>query len=782
MNREAETIGVDHAIERSFGATEERHRVLVGSLFASPLSIVISNTIGILVVYFTWTITGRRHFAVLAALGLTVLLGRMVTLLRYHRADHSADTVARNRRWNLEFQAGATLFALVQGLCCFASLAYADDFAAQLVNVIAVTAFSSGYVARNAGTPGFVFLQLLVMCVPMMLGLLWSDHVYYDGIALFIVLYMMTNLVITQSLNKNIRALAEATLKARSNAAAAKKNADQAAIALHAMTHGLALYDRALQLELENDRHLEMFGIGTGTSGPGLDDLLSAASANGNLSAPDAQKIGLLVAKTMRTRCATSFETANPDGRTFALHIEPTEDGGVLLLTEDATADKQVLDQIETLARKDGLTGLANRYELDRRLEGMAGDLADGTSVAVLYMDVDNFKDINDSLGHSIGDIVLIAVASRIRSVIRASDLVARFGGDEFVVVMEGVAPDDALESASRILAALDEPIDAAGHELTVCASFGIATGPQHGLDGTQLLSAADLALYEAKSAGRGKVAVYNSTMAAGFRRRMELSTEMRAALASDQFKLHYQPIIEIESGHIVSVEALIRWNHPDKGSVPPAEFIPLAERSGFISEIGDWVIRRACRDLVLLPADISVAVNVSSVQFHDPDRLVRVVEEALRDAGADGNRLEMELTETVLVEDRDKTRRTMQRLRNLGLRFGLDDFGTGYSSIGYLASYPFDKVKIDRSFAENIDSDMACRSVMEMVQHLANRLGFVVVAEGIESPYQLTAINEIGIVQGQGFLFGRALPVEELRARIAPGPHLAAVSDVVNG
>ncbi|MEX6508738.1 putative bifunctional diguanylate cyclase/phosphodiesterase [Jiella sp. M17.18] len=751
---------------------EERRRFLIASLFASPPSVIISNAVGVLVAFFTWEITGESVFLLLSGLSALVLVGRTATLWRYARIDHAQEDMARLKRWDAEFHLGATSFALLQGLCCFFALEGGSSSAAELLNVIAAIAFASGYVARNAGRPTFVFLQMACLCLPLGVGLALSPRPHYSQIAVFIVLYVLTNIAIVFSLNRNIRALADSMLEARRNAAAAKKVAGQADVALRAMTHGLAMYDGSLALELANERHREIYGADAQDAAPGLLDLMTLAAERGLVTPRDACRVKDLLSGPVAANLPTSLESTGTDGRTFVLRLEPTDGGGVLLVTQDATVEKRALLQIETMARRDRLTGLSNRHELDRRLDALAAEFAAGSSAALIHVDIDNFKNINDTLGHTLGDKVLIAVASRIDELAASADLVARFGGDEFVVVMSGAGVEEAVECGRRILEAMQTPVRADDHTINVRASIGIAAGPDHASNGAQLLAAADLALYEAKGAGRGRVTVFRKEMAASFRRRAELESDMRTALTDDQFDLNYQPIIDLSTGRITAVEALIRWHHPTKGPVSPAEFIPLAERNGLVSDIGDWVIRRACRDLATLPRDVTCAVNVSSVQFADPDRLVAVVRRSLEEHGQQGDRLELELTETVLIEDQEDTRRAMDDLRRLGVRFALDDFGTGYSSIGYLASFQFDKVKIDRSFVERVIDDVACRSVMELVQLLSLQLKFRVVAEGIETAEQLAAVSGIGIALGQGYLFGAALKLPDLIELIRVTPN----------
>nr|WP_245396657.1 EAL domain-containing protein [Jiella sonneratiae] len=535
------------------------------------------------------------------------------------------------------------------------------------------------------------------------------------------------------------------------------------------MTHGLVTFDDELSLELQNDRHGELFGIKGDPSARSLDGMLTAAVRSRRLSRSDATLIRQDVARTLRQKIMSVRELAAPGGKTLLVHVEPTEASGVLIVTEDISERKQTQQKIETLARTDPLTGLANRHELDRMLESIGPGFREGIgSVAILYIDLDDFKTVNDSLGHGTGDKVLVAIAERIRSAFRVSDFLARFGGDEFVAIIPSADGETGLAAADRLMQALAPPVIVGDRKFQISASIGIAVGPSHGPDGTSLMTAADLALYESKSSGKSRACLFRPEMAASFRRRTELEGEMREGLAAGQFELAYQPIVEITSGKVVAVEALLRWNHPSMGRVSPAEFIPIAERSDLISDLGEWVFARAAADARRLPAGVSISVNVSPMQFRQPGRLVAAIRAIMEREKVSPGRLEVEVTESVLIDDSRQTLETMAELRAMGLRFSLDDFGTGYASIGYLATYSFDKVKIDRSFASVIGDNDAARSVVELVQHLADRIGFTVVAEGLEDDAQVKAIAATGIPLAQGYFFSKPEAIETLVARLA--------------
>jgi diguanylate cyclase (GGDEF)-like protein len=430
------------------------------------------------------------------------------------------------------------------------------------------------------------------------------------------------------------------------------------------------------------------------------------------------------------------------------------------MTTEDATARRVLAAQFERMARYDSLTGLANRFTFGRALSEACA--ASGTEqAALLYIDLDNFKNINDSLGHEAGDKLLIQIADRLRAIAGPRDLVARFGGDEFVW-LHFVGDASVADCGSTIIDVVSKPVEIDGSTLYVTTSVGVARIPEHGKDAADILRAADIALYAAKAAGRNKSVAFETGMEDKLRERREIENDLREACQKGTLALYYQPIVELPSGRVTSCEALMRWAHPVKGMIAPDVFIPIAEQTGLIVEMGDWALRQACQDAANWPTHIAVAVNVSAVQFKDPARLIDSVMNALRISGLAPERLELEVTESLLIEDQQTTLKALRALRKLGVRFSLDDFGIGYSSLAYLAQYPFAKVKIDRSFAKDITRSGPSRSIIETVCRLASDLGLSVVVEGIETEAQQREAEKLGSQNAQRYLFGKPLPVRQ--------------------
>ena len=389
------------------------------------------------------------------------------------------------------------------------------------------------------------------------------------------------------------------------------------------------------------------------------------------------------------------------DGRTFAVNHRPMTDGGWVAIHQDITAQKRAEAQITYMARHDGLTGLANRAVLLEKIEeAIARQRRYGRRFTIFMLDLDLFKMVNDSLGHPVGDELLKMVARRLSACIRETDTVARLGGDEFAILTPaGVGQRDAaVVTAGRLLEAVAAPYELDGHQLNIGTSIGIALAPDHGAEVDQLMKNADLALYKAKTEGRDAFRFFEDAMGVEARSRRAYQIELRNALANDEFELHYQPIIDNNARTTASIEALIRWRHPQRGMISPADFIQLAEETGLINPIGDWVLRRACKDAARWPAPTKVSINLSAVQFRKICP-VDQLRDALDQSGLPPERLELEITESVLLHGSSENVETLHKLRRMGISIVLDDFGTGYSSLSYLRMFPFDKIKIDRSF-----------------------------------------------------------------------------------
>nr|WP_249817639.1 EAL domain-containing protein [Bradyrhizobium sp. 147] len=418
---------------------------------------------------------------------------------------------------------------------------------------------------------------------------------------------------------------------------------------------------------------------------------------------------------------------------------------------------------MQHLAHHDTLTGLPNRVLFAIELKRALARTSRGEKAALLYLDLDHFKRVNDTLGHSRGDELLRQAADRLRHCVRDTDVIARLGGDEFAVVQTLLCrPADAAALATRMKEALKPPFLLGNQEVAVAVSIGIAIAPEDAADPEQLLKNADLALYAAKAGGRGAYHFYEEALDARLKVRHQVEADLRLALAEEQFELYYQPIVDLKSGEVTCCEALLRWHHPVRGMVSPLEFIPVAEECGLIGALGQWALRQACMAAASWPYGISVAVNLSSSQVR-PDTLVLQVAAALAASGLAPDRLELEVTESVLMQDTSDTLVTLHHLRQLGVRIAMDDFGTGYSSLSYLRTFPFDKIKIDKSFIDHISDKDDCVAIVQAVTMMAQRLSMTTVAEGVETDAQRLKLTELGCTEMQGYLISRPRPAKEL-------------------
>jgi diguanylate cyclase (GGDEF)-like protein len=438
-------------------------------------------------------------------------------------------------------------------------------------------------------------------------------------------------------------------------------------------------------------------------------------------------------------------------------------DGGTVSTHQDITEQRRSEAKIAHMAHHDALTGLPNRRLLDERLEQAVAHAKRGEIVATHLLDLDYFKNVNDTLGHPVGDKLLRMVADRLRRLVQEGETVARMGGDEFAIVQVQVAqPSDATALAQRVIEAVSEPYEIDGHQVVVGASVGISVSVTDGPSSDLLLRNADLALYRAKSGGRGTLRFFEPEMDAQMQTRRLMESDLRKALVGHEFEVHYQPIVNLQSNEISAFEALIRWQHSERGMVSPAAFIPLAEEIGLIVPIGEWVLRTACSAAARWPDHTKICVNLSPVQFRSRG-LVEVVIGALATSGLRPGRLELEITETVLLADTEATLAVLHQLRGLGVRIAMDDFGTGYSSLSYLQTFPFDRIKIDRSFVKGVAEDIGSLNIVRAVAALAKGIGMATTAEGVETQEQLDAVKAEGCTEMQGFLFSRALPSRDI-------------------
>lgn len=540
--------------------------------------------------------------------------------------------------------------------------------------------------------------------------------------------------------------------------------------ALENMSQGLCMFDAGGRIVLCNERYAAMMGLPVASlKGSSLLDLLYRYRRTTGEDVADAEQFFARVVAEAREGKSSTKVIKTSAGRTLRVTDQPMEKGGWVSTFEDITEWRLAQDQIAYMAHHDALTGVANRTQLVEKLENALAVLPSrGGSVAVHFIDLDRFKSVNDTLGHDGGDFLLKTVAERLRSVIRIDDVVARLGGDEFVVVQSGVRDKDQAEDfALRLTSAVTAPMELREHAIVATMSVGVALAPADGATPERLLKSADLALYRAKADGRNCIRFFHPEMDTELQARFKLEKIIRDAVLHDRFELHYQPLFEMADRRLIGFEALIRLPGGDGTLIPPLTFIPVAEELGLIGKIGAWVLREACRTAAAWPEELTVAVNLSPAQFA-AGRVSDIVAAALKEAGLAPRRLELEITETLLLGNSNAILLELQTLKAMGVAIVMDDFGTGYSSLSYLWRFPFDKIKIDRSFMQGFEgSSRDAKTVVKTIIALGRELNMRVTVEGVETAEQAAFLDNADGDQAQGFFFGRPVPAAEISAHI---------------
>jgi len=733
------------------------YSALIDSLFTDPGPMFAGALCAAVAAIMTALKTGNALLWPCVALLVVTGAVRALDTRQYQkvRGSLSVDGVAR---WEVRYQIGAMLYAAALGLWCLVAVMGSDDAVAHMIATSVTLCYVAAGGGRTYGRPWIFHVQMLLACGPLTAALAANGSPFYIGMALLNVLFFFSLKHISTSLQKIfVRALI-----AREREAAL---ANQFDTALNNMPHGLAMFRADGRLAVMNHRFSKMMNLSDDFAQRGADvsAICAACVEAGTMSAVSAT----LILQEVEHSRASEIITTDPDfskNRSLSWTFQPMADGGTVMLVEDITERKDAEARISHLARYDELTELPNRVnfrdEIGRLLAVQQG--AEQLS-SLLFVDLDQFKQVNDTLGHPCGDQLLCAVSKRLREMLRPEDFVARFGGDEFVVFQQNIhSADDAAGLARRIVDRLSERYKIDNHLVEIGASVGIAM-TSRGVSADTLLKNADMALYRAKADGRGTFCFFREEMAQVVESRRILELDLRKALANEEFELFFQPLVNLKSGRLSTCEALLRWNHPVRGTVSPTDIIPVAEDMGLIVDLGRWILRKACMECMKWPEGVSVAVNFSPQQFHQRDVLSEV-RYALEVSGLQANRLEIEITESSLLRNTQLTHDVLSQLHSLGVRISLDDFGTGYSSLSYLHNFPLQKVKIDRSFLEGIDSDRPL-TLLRGVARLSADLGMSVVVEGIETNEQLELISADGAVtEAQGYLFSPPVPAVRVR------------------
>ncbi len=727
------------------------HLLLITPLFERPASLMLGHSADLLLCLVAILLRRDGWAMAFMAFQLALAAGRILLLLnaRRNRARHGAQALLRAAPGY--FAIGLVWAAMNGAFNAWAATAFLSDPLGILTLTVAMGT-CAGITGRNAGTARFARGQIACMLVPLTASLAvlggWGLL-----LALLIALYLIAVFSIVGRLHAD---LVNMFTVQRSNAAlTAHFDA-----ALSNMSQGLILYDADRSLRVINRRFFALFGVAQGSLQPGQypQDVMRACVAAGAVAAnSDAASLEDLAAAG--GECVLELA----DGRAIAVSHDVLPDGASISTFEDVTERRRGEARIVHMARHDALTGLPNRLLFRDRLDQAIAWLGRGEGFALACLDLDHFKTVNDTLGHGAGDQLLKAVAERLLCCLREVDTVARLGGDEFALILPGLTDgNEAQALARRLIEAISRPYTLQGHLVTIGMSVGVALAPRDGSAPDPLMIHADLALYEAKAAGRGTVAVFEQALSARLTARRALERDLRAGLGRDEFELYYQPIVSVRTGGIVGLEALLRWNHPQQGCMAPGRFIGMAEESGLIEELGDWAIGAACAQAATWPRPVGVAVNISPAQFR-AGHLLQSVQRALQSSGLPPWRLEVEITEAALLRDMEGTLSVLRGLRALGVRVAFDDFGTGFSSLAHLHRFPFDKIKIDGSFIRDMGRSASAAAIVGAIAGLGGSLNVITTAEEVETMAQLEQLRGLGCTEAQGHYFSRPARADDV-------------------
>ena len=680
----------------------------------------------------------------------------LVRLSVAHRFSHRAKGhFSRDELelWEKRYGIAGSLYVGAGGLWVVYGFAYSQDQFVHLLSISLLLCYLVGIIGRNFSSDKVVWQQVVAAAAPIMFALTFFGTTYHALLGLFLFPFFLA----IWSMSGKLRAmLFGAVISEREQRIiAARFN-----VALKHIAHGVAMFDTGGKIVVANERFGSLLNINeSGLVGKNLGEFapITNTSVEGECLIDNI--------KRALDRSKSNRFSFTLDKRTLEIDFYPMPKGGVVFV-RDITDQVASEEAIRKLASFDPLTNLPNRRSFTQHMQGLLDNKGNLIPLAMFFIDLDKFKEVNDSLGHAVGDEMLVIVAKRLQALIPSSGLICRFGGDEFVVVIPGMTDAvDCAGFADKISAEISKPLDIEGKEIRNGATIGISLCPENGMDTDQLLKTSDAALYAAKSVVRGSYSFYSDSLGSHIEERRQLETDLRAALEREDLRLHFQPLVNVHSRRVSTCEALLRWEHKTKGNISPAIFIPIAEEIGLITKLSAFVLREACTACLSWPQNIAVAVNISSIQFQQSD-VFQSVQEALEATGLDPKRLEIEVTESAMLGSVETTTETLNKLKELGVRISLDDFGTGFSSLSYLHSLPLDKVKIDRSFITTVVDDERSLTLLSGVTELTHNLGLKIVVEGIESEEQMLLLCEkIRVDEMQGYLFGRAMPNADIVA-----------------
>jgi diguanylate cyclase (GGDEF)-like protein len=732
----------------------------VDGLLTDILPVVLLSAIAVTCGEIVAAIAAKSLILGIAAPAQLLIAWARLQFARQHAKNVPSPTVEIARMRERIFSTGAVVSLTALSSWTLLAFCVTDNNFAHFTGVSMTTAYAFSLMSRSYAIYRGVNLQLFGAFAPLATAMIIAGGWYPVGIVVGIaplVLYM-------KSYAKRLRDNFMAVVATQQQAAMLAARLD---MALNNMSHGLCMLDARGCLVLTNDQALKMFNLRPDDASVGahVKSVLGKLVSRRLIAEPQFARLASLLAGGDRNGVDFVIPLETLDDRAFEIAIHRMTSEGTVLVIQDVTERRNAQLEINRMARFDSVTELPNRRNFEEQLAlALRRDGAPGDGLTVMFLDLDDFKQVNDSLGHRTGDKLLVEIASRLRAIIGPRDLVARWGGDEFVILHHhtpGQLETHAL--AKRIIDEINRAVVIDGSEVIVGASIGSASAPNDGLSPDALLSKADIALYAAKADGRRSWRAFEQEMDAKIQIRRLIELELRAAVATDQIEVYFQPIVSVATRRIVGFEALARWRSALLGPVSPAEFIPIVEEIGLMEEMGAAMLRRACKACAGWPDEVCVSVNLSSTQFRSGN-LERTILGALAAANLAPERLDLEITESTLLEDRGDTRRTLQSLRAQGMRISLDDFGTGYSSLSYLLSFPLDRIKIDRTFTMGLGLQERASVLVEGVSAMSRRLGMSVLIEGVETAKQMRMVETLGtIAEAQGYLFSRPVPESDV-------------------
>ena len=730
---------------------------MVESLYADRIAIIVGAFSTLIAAAILFYRTGDFVHLGFAVTICFIGLKRVWDVINFQK---HWDDIQNNRKklrfWEQRYLVWGSLNVALLGFWCFSVSIFSSDDFALLMTISLTLANLVGISGRNFASERVVNSQLFYVALPLVSGSFLSGDFYKALLGAFLVPFFIG----IKMMSDKLRAiLHNSTMAAYDN----KLIAGRFDAALNNISHGIAMINMAKKFVVINDKFADLAGVG----GQILIEQILTDIPGGDIteygSGNKEQNIFKEINNCLQNGQTRRYSYVLSDNRIIEYSYYPMKEGGVILL-EDVSLRVASEVEISILAKYDPLTHLPNRRFFVEEVQRTFIKKGNLMPCSLYFVDLDKFKVINDSLGHTTGDKLLNTIAIRLKSIVPKGSQICRFGGDEFVIIVPDLADKKKCGMfAEKIIEKVSMPVLLDGHQIIVGATVGISLGPDDANEPNNLLKFSDAALYKAKSVGRGCYAFYSEELGQSIKNRRQIELDLRNAIDRGQFQINYQPLINLAENRIYTCEALLRWHHPERGWVSPVKFIPIAEEIGFITRLGEYVLENAALQCLKWPSHMRVAVNVSSIQFQQSD-VAEVVKRILKKTGLEPHRLEVEVTESCMLEDVENTNETLLRLSRIGVKISLDDFGTGFSSLSYLHVLPLDKVKIDRAFIENIQSDEKSLLLLEGISKLSHSLGLKVVVEGIETVDQLSLLQgRIHVDEVQGFLFGKAMPAQNL-------------------